>query len=387
MVCCLHDLNNLHMHIFDPEYPTPENSLNRVTIVDLPGLQLPHRLKNTSGYDLVSTAALDNLLTETPFYSEDQQPVETRERFFAALRQGELAAEIVAQQMGRQLGWLLVTLKCGDTINRYARAEWSEAHWRFWQGVQQFILGGGLAQERMGEIMALEAQQIIYNADLDCSVDVAVSPQYLPLLGAARYVTSADSAFVFDLGGTYIKRGRATYHKLQLTALEILPLVPTMWKTTDTPDQILRDVCTIIAQTHGTKTSGNLIPISIASYVDRTGQPLSGVLSRLLALSSDVPGLLSETISNRLDSPTQVRLIHDGTAAASFYSLQPNAAVVMMGTALGVGFPVERPYLCPISNTVISLPDPYPCVSGISGKVKVNVVPFPNWLSTSIEPL
>lgn len=337
------------MYTFDPEYPTPENSLNRVTIVSIPGLQIPRDLRNTSGYDLVSTSALDKLLLETPFFSDDHQRATTREHFFSALSQGARSAEVVAREMGQRLGWFLVTLKRGDAINRRARAEWSDTHWRFWHGVKRFFLGGGLVQGRMGEILTIEAQQIFNQADLNCFVEVAVSPQYLPLLGAARYVTSADDAIVFDLGGTYIKRGRATYHKQQLTGLEILPLVSTWWTPMDTPNQILQGVCTIIAETHRTERSGNVIPISIASYVDRTGKPLSGTLQRLLELSSDVPGLLSETLSDRLGSLTQVRLLHDGTAAASFYSPQSNAAVIMLGTGLGVGFPVERPYLCSVS--------------------------------------
>jgi len=42
-------------------------------------------------------------------------------------------------------------------------------------------------------------------------------------------------------------------------------------------------------------------------------------------------------------------LLHDGSTAASFYSPQTHAAVIMIGTALGSGYAVERPGLRPVS--------------------------------------
>ena len=48
---------------------------------------------------------------------------------------------------------------------------------------------------------------------------------------------------------------------------------------------------------------------------------------------------LSRQVSTALDTSIRITLLHDGTAAAAAYAGQQSAAVIMMGTALGVGFP------------------------------------------------
>jgi hypothetical protein len=100
------------------------------------------------------------------------------------------------------------------------------------------------------------------------------------------------------------------------------------------------------------------MPISIAGYVDERGQPRQaqgGLYAQLARLSSDVPAALSRVVSDRLGKAVQVKLLHDGTAAALFFAPMAHAAVVMLGTALGSGYPVERPglTLCPVSPTLI----------------------------------
>ena len=47
---------------------------------------------------------------------------------------------------------------------------------------------------------------------------------------------------------------------------------------------------------------------------------------------------LAEPIGERTDRDLRVSLVHDGTAAARAYAGVERAAVVTMGTALGVGF-------------------------------------------------
>jgi hypothetical protein len=72
----------------------------------------------------------------------------------------------------------------------------------------------------------------------------------------------------------------------------------------------------------------------------------------LARLTPDVPAALSQSASERLRKTVQVRLLHDGTAAALYYAPQKQAAVIMTGTALGSGYPVDRPNLplCPVST-------------------------------------
>jgi hypothetical protein len=50
-------------------------------------------------------------------------------------------------------------------------------------------------------------------------------------------------------------------------------------------------------------------------------------------------------VSKRIKQPVQIKLLHDGSAAASYYAPEENAAVIMIGTAIGSGYCVARPEL------------------------------------------
>ena len=48
-----------------------------------------------------------------------------------------------------------------------------------------------------------------------------------------------------------------------------------------------------------------------------------------------------ERVSAELDRRISVKLLHDGTAAATTYAGERHTAVITIGTALGIGFPSE----------------------------------------------
>lgn len=343
---------------FDPEYPTTENSLNRVPIVDLPGYPLAEQYKGTVGYQLVSTQALENVLKDAKLVQDGQSADDARRVFYNLLAEQDPRAEAVATEMGKRLGILLLALHRGDAVNRQARGEWSDSHWEYWTSVTHISLAGGIPTGLMGQIMAQEAGDMLSAVVPGYKIEVADHPQHLPLLGAARYVLSGDRAFVLDFGGSYVKRGRATYQGDQLCALDLLPSIPVRWRENDPAEDILNAIVEVIAATCGASQSVSTIPISIASYVDQDGNPLQsqgGIYMKLRQLSDNIPGLISDRLASELGYRVNIRLLHDGTAAASFYSpifesRLSHSAVIMMGTALGVGFPVERPYLCAVSE-------------------------------------
>jgi hypothetical protein len=93
------------------------------------------------------------------------------------------------------------------------------------------------------------------------------------------------------------------------------------------------------------------IAASIASYL-RDGQPLArqgGAYAYLLGLSDNLADRLGERLTATLGREMMVRLLHDGTAAATAMSGERHAAIVMLGTALGVGFPSASGPPCSLS--------------------------------------
>jgi len=55
-------------------------------------------------------------------------------------------------------------------------------------------------------------------------------------------------------------------------------------------------------------------------------------------LSNDYAKLLMEDLSGMLHKKVKVRLVHDGTANALYFSEIENSVCVSLGTAFGVGF-------------------------------------------------
>ena len=71
------------------------------------------------------------------------------------------------------------------------------------------------------------------------------------------------------------------------------------------------------------------------------------------ALADDSRPLLREAIRARGGRDMRVHLIHDGTAACAVHAGEPDAALLLVGTALGIGFPpAETGDLRPLALTL-----------------------------------
>jgi hypothetical protein len=346
--------------VFDPEELTPESSLNRVVIVDLPGYGLDRELRGKTAYELLGigawVSAIKERSTELDLYPEQTHdehalPFLLHESLTAtdqAVR--EAATEIVAS-FGRRLGLLIAVLKRGDAVNRQARPEWDESYWTHWAGVRQIWLGGGLASDELGRVLQRTAEDFLKTAGVEnCALHLPDYPALLPLIGAARCrAVAAKAAFVADFGQSYIKSGLAHYKDGVLTALDTFLPVPSQ------PDILLLAEAMAKTLADGLKDPlapieerDSLIVVSVASYV-KDNHPFAYKLTPYAQLSERLNNLgdwLADRVSNQVGRHVKVALMHDGTAAAQVFAGAENAAVIMVGTALGCGFPwTERKVL------------------------------------------
>jgi hypothetical protein len=335
----------------DPTNLTPAASLNRVRFTTLTGRPIPARMIDWAAHALLSAKALADLTARSGSPDEG------------------------ARRYGERLGWLLVTLRLGDPASRAARPDWDDSYWHHWAGVTTVYLGGGIVGGAIGRRIAEQAAHVLAGAGMaDCRVEVAPWPEHLPLIGAAR--SGADTsppgtplagtsaagtsaartslAAVFDFGQSYIKRAIAEYADGTLAVLRLAPRLPAalpkLAADADlTPDQTLRLGEQMVATMAETWRAAHLVDpsvsstivASLASYL-RDGQPLArqgGAYSSLLGLSDNLANWLGERLTFALGRHVRVRLLHDGTAAAAAVAGEQDTAVIMLGTALGVGFP------------------------------------------------
>ena len=366
---------------FDPQNITPNVSLNRVRIVDLPGIAVddPH-VRGSVAFRLLSSETLaanvrqqaDALGLNALKPTDRSGLLGAFDKCFSSANPAiRHAAEEIARWYGRRLGYLLLTLKRGDPINREARPEWDESYWAYWAKVRNVWLGGGLVSGNLGPPAASSAQETLALGGVsDCTLRLAEHPSALPLIGAARTTPQTSrAALVFDFGGSSAKRAWAEYREGELAALHLMPPVPMPDMTIPPVEEweskareLAYYMVSVIANTWSAWVEweaaakkvklGPFIPVSLANYlVD--GQPTGeqgGLYGILPVLSSDVAQLLSDGVRERIGRRVKIRFLHDGTVAATTYASEPDAAVIMLGTALGVGFPPAPDGLWPITG-------------------------------------
>jgi hypothetical protein len=355
---------------FNPDQLTPSASLNRVRIVDLPGVALEASVKGKTAYELLSAQALTDYLREhanalgldAGHSDAAPLPVAFDRCFEADDKHIRAAAEEAAGHFGRRLGYLILTLKRGDATNRRAREEWDDTYWAYWASIREIWLGGGLVSGHLGRRLWQYAQTVLAEAGtLDCALHLSAYPSALPLVGAARcFPPESWAGLVFDFGHSYIKRACALYESGTLMILHLLSPLAADWAepAEDQAGQSRRwaeRMIDVVADTWQATRPSGLTPAavmvaSIASYVV-DGQPAAydrGIYAQLRAISDNLGRWLSQHVGERVERPVEIGLLHDGTAAARTYAGTAHAAVIMLGTGLGVGFPPRTDELRPL---------------------------------------
>jgi len=275
--------------------------------------------------------------------------------------------------MGRNMGYLLLVLKRGDEINRAARDEWDDSDWRHWSEIEQVWLGGGLVSGRLGPFIKWHALEVMREAGIaECKIDISSYGAVLPLVGVARCAPpGCQAALVFDFGSTAIKCALAVFKDNQLVELCRLPSCLTGWERitqasddlTQQAAQLLSHVVSTIVdtqreahqvwttQTRGLRPLGSNL-CSVAAYI-QDGHPMKKegrLYVQLHRVTHNLQAELARRVSVQLGRAVDVRLVHDGTAAAMAYAGAARTAVIMLGTALGIGFPPQKDHLLTIST-------------------------------------
>jgi hypothetical protein len=252
------------------------------------------------------------------------------------LAAGDPAAAAVAAEFGRRLGTLLAALRAGE---RAVRPEWEDASWwDRWAAATTVWLGGGLSGGPFGALVAGRAGALVGPG---CRLAVPPDPADLPLLGAARAARPADGpAVVLDFGHTWVKRAVARWDGAGLHRLGTVSAPP---EDAAGPEVAESVAATVAAARAAGGDPGGPVVAAMAAYV-KDGQPVRVPLGTYTRLA-DVPGRLPTRLRDLLGTDLPLVLVHDGTAAAQAVPADPHAAVVLLGTSIGVGFPHSCPDL------------------------------------------
>jgi hypothetical protein len=334
---------------FDPQRLTTDASLNRLVIAGPPGV--PGRLEGREAHAILSAEAVAAL-------AADHRLAVGREAIAddlgAALRtsdpRGRAAARAIAAEVGLRLACVLSTLRDPGTAAAQGWSPWRRSYLRHWAAVEEVHLAGGLLADDAGPAVAGETGAALVRLGVPTRIALMPWPAWAALIGAARRLGGeAGEVVAVDLGGSRVKT--ALVRVLPGAAVE-----PTRLATTPVPfaqpcppsrETLEAFLVGVLAATArdaerlGARVRG--VAISVACYLDHSRRCANrGVYANLPDLGDDSWRRRAEGLFGR---PVDLGVVHDGTAAAASVpgpGGEPGA-VLVLGTALGVGFPPPGP--------------------------------------------
>jgi len=346
---------------FNPYDLRPLASLNKRRFIDLPGID--REWVGKTGWEYASTPALVQAIQPhvQDLGIENAEP----ERLNSVLVHGDRSARdlavSIAAEHGRRLGYLIASIRLSPQGLTDPMVPWEQAYLQHWrEHVRTIVLGGGRANGRLGEIICSTAQRALDLCGLqDLVLEMSEYPSYLPLIGLARSVPKGTpgAVVVTDFGSSRTKRGLAIYQGEQVHRLRVLPTrdIET-WRAKEHPAHLATQMMAILSDTVGEADQDTALApqilCSVAAYVEE-GAPMQldgGSYTSLHRAHPDVRHWFSQQLSQARGTPVQVTFYHDCCIAARALAGRLRTAVVMMGTALGVGFVPPADGIRPISD-------------------------------------
>ena len=346
------------------EYVTSRCSLNRAVMAKLPLYGIEDIAEGSMFKDIFSTPlVVAEIRRIARRYSLDVSDIpDSRLPFIVDeglstsrdMRCRQMAQQVV-KKFGTRLGLILLTLRMGEKENRTARPDWDDACWEYWNQLDTIILTGGLASSMLGR----RFKEYIHN-----TFDMAgVKPyhimlfdngSYLGVMGVAqRLMEDNSSALVLDMGHTGWKRALVRKGAGEIASFTPMESMPSPCMKNDLSDkdgrlrlggELHRRILNFVASSYRELSQSielsDTVLISIANYTHGGYlDDIHGGYSKLSLLGSNYARVLEEELSSELHREICVRLVHDGTATALYFSDVDNAACITLGTGFGIGFP------------------------------------------------
>ena len=267
-------------------------------------------------------------------------------------------AERVIRKFGNRLGLLLLTLRTGSRANREARSDWDDSCWEYWRGLDTVILTGGLASSMLGRRFKEQVQYVFDMAGArPYDIRLFDNGAYLGVMGVAQRMMDDNSAsLVFDLGHTNFKRALVRKDGGVISGFSPFDSLPSLYMQSRFDSEaeklsaamrlhkyiVNTAVNTYREASEVTEVSGRLL-FSIANYTYSGHLNTErGGFAKLSLLGENYAAVLEEVLAGELRRSVEVRLVHDATATALYFSEIPNSVCITLGTAFGVGFPETR---------------------------------------------
>ena len=256
----------------------------------------------------------------------------------------------LTNRLSEGLAILLSSLIEGSSRSRQLN-HLSDADWEFWAGCKHVILDGGMvkgpaANAFLDHLRACLADRgVSVKADRTLPID---GIRTMSLLGCAVPEPAYyNTIYVFDFGNSKIKSGRCLRIGKKLR-LEELPgvLHKDFWNMKDDPEtarMLHETICETIVNTldyYEDFGPEYRIGMCFANNYLRHQVSNRGSYRSLRLLGNDYRSLLQKSLESQTGKRVSLSLYNDAEAVANLYQKwAPDAAVITLGTHLGIAYP------------------------------------------------
>ena len=263
-------------------------------------------------------------------------------------------AEDIIKFFGYRLGLIFLSLKIGDKENREANKNFTDDMWDYFSLQKDILLVGGMVSGEIGEKLLKYVLEIFKMANITpYNFILFENASLVGVMGCVSEIKEKNcTSLVLDMGHTNIKRLLVTKKNGEFSSLKELPTVKSKYvfkhnienkddikKAKELHNYILNTVVDAYKSGQVLAQLSNTIIISIANYVvDGVLDNSRGGYAKLSKLGVNYAEVLEEELSGRLKREIKVKLIHDATAVAKYFSDYKNAVCITLGTAFGISF-------------------------------------------------
>jgi len=349
-------------------------SLNQVMLYDSPTVSIKRGLIGTSFIELLSAESIINAIKENGalksivhgLHDYELPRILNADLIYHEDPRIRTAAQRIIEEYAAHLVLLFQLLFLGEREAQEIRENWRPEHWAYWKRIKTIVLAGGLVQGAL----AAHIDHAFTTAFPDKFLVLADKSGLLPLLGVSRTINlTAGNILAFDFGHSYVKIGHLSVaaNTIQSVVLKKTIMAPREGSIADSQKNIRKE--DLLNFFHGTikqalteyvdeKGSGNLnISISIANYLDDYDVIDRGMYGLLADQHSslNLKERLREEIQNEGFDVEHLEIMHDGTSAALCFNEREDACLVVLGSAIGVGFPLDLAPLLALDPTALEV--------------------------------
>lgn len=256
----------------------------------------------------------------------------------------------IVDRVAAGLASIFASLHRGSAESRAANSLTAE-DWEFWRDCSHVFLVGKLAEGRLGQCLE---ERLTYHLNMlgehSISAKCFENPQNksVSLLGCAKTVgVCENTVFVFDFGNTAVKRGRAVVKPMNWVVDELPSVIHCDYSKLKNDIQNARElhseIAGIIRETiehFGDEQPSYAVSLCIANNIVN-GEVMDRGSYRSLRLLSKTYGIyLKQYLEQAMGKPVTLHMVNDAQAVANlFHEWSPRAAVVTLGTHMGIAYP------------------------------------------------